>query len=91
MPESLQATTRKQVSAIVGESSCPDDNTNCVEDEIWGFRITGGFDFGIPITVFHVSLSTENVNLFIYERVRTVCDVCCLSNDMTLLYGLIYW
>lgn len=58
MPEALQTNTRKQVSAIVGESSCPENNDNShhIEDEIWGFRITGGVDFGIPITVFHVSI-----------------------------------
>lgn len=64
MPEALTANTRKQVSAIVGESSCTEnnDNSNYVEDEIWGFRITGGSDFGIPITVFHVSV----IRMWIY-------------------------
>lgn len=66
MPEALQANTRKQVSAIIGESSCPEnnDNTNSSEDEIWGFRITGGFDFGIPITVFHVRIYFEHIEIY---------------------------
>lgn len=25
-----------------------------IEDQVWGFRITGGAEFGMPITVFHV-------------------------------------
>lgn len=27
-----------------------------VEDEKWGFKITGGSEFGMPITVFNVSI-----------------------------------
>lgn len=32
------------------------DDSNSIDDEIWGFRITGGADFGMPLTVFHVRI-----------------------------------
>lgn len=35
-------------------SNCGDES-KFIEDSVWGFRITGGAEFGMPITVFHVS------------------------------------
>lgn len=69
MPEALQANTRKPISTIVGDSSCPEnnDNSNYIEDEIWGFRITGGAEFGMPITVFHVNTL---IYKYIYEIIN---------------------
>lgn len=32
-----------------------------IEDQVWGFRITGGAEFGMPITVFHVRVCWEHV------------------------------
>lgn len=42
------------------------DLSNCgeyskfIEDQMWGFRITGGAEFGMPITVFHVRMCCES-------------------------------
>lgn len=85
MPEALQATTRKQVSAIVGESSCPanNDHSNDAENDVWGFKITGGVDFGIPITVFHVSI-------FCILNFNKIYIPTCKKMDRTLFVLSVY-
>lgn len=35
------------------------DPPNVCKNDAWGFRITGGAEFGMPITVFHVSLAVK--------------------------------
>ena len=35
-------------------SSSSSIDSKFIEDQMWGFRITGGAEFNMPITVFHV-------------------------------------
>jgi hypothetical protein len=38
---------------------CEDIELHRYDDTPWGFRLTGGHDFGIPLTVVRVSLKLK--------------------------------
>lgn len=45
-----------------------------VEDEKWGFKITGGSEFGMPITVFNVS---TKISIIIFTQLDTNSPKYC--------------
>lgn len=63
MPEVFQIETRK-IPILTVETPRSDDNAkttrvivnDTIDDNGYGFKITGGAEFGMPITVFHVML-----------------------------------
>jgi len=57
---SVSATIRMKCK---GGTSVTETRTAFIQDEKWGFRITGGAEFGMPITVFHVNI----IFLFVYD------------------------
>lgn len=46
--------TKKKIPVLTVRQKTEADGP-FVEDEKWGFKITGGSEFGMPITVFNVS------------------------------------
>lgn len=60
MPEAIEVenftTCTFTLARKPSDCSSLTEDSNFIEDEKWGFRITGGADFGMPITVFHVSI-----------------------------------
>lgn len=59
MPDLLlvEKTTKAATLTIVNPIGEDADAATFIDDDKWGFRITGGADFHMPITVFHVSLN----------------------------------
>lgn len=47
--------TKKKIPVLTVRQKTEADDGPFVEDEKWGFKITGGSEFGMPITVFNVS------------------------------------
>lgn len=54
------------------ESSKLSENSKFIEDQVWGFRITGGSEFGMPITVFHVRVLRVRVHSCFFLSVYCV-------------------
>lgn len=56
--QELMAVSSSTSAPVLPNESCASSNygdeSKFIEDSVWGFRITGGAEFGMPITVFHV-------------------------------------
>lgn len=50
-------------------------NTIQVDDNKWGFQVTGGTKFGMPITVFHVIFDSDFCNFFWF--MNKICYILC--------------
>lgn len=70
MPEATtEAKPKMTTIRVIRENET--DNGKFLEDDLWGFRITGGSDFGMPITVFHVSIHIYIPTIFSFSNFFT--------------------
>lgn len=70
MPEVTFAMDTKMPRLSVSAGNGPEHGQSL--DNILGFKITGGYEFQMPITIFHVSIFTFLTNFSFDHRHRFV-------------------